>query len=250
LGSLDCDPNNAFWKQAEWTRDFGDIEGKKRPDPTYRTRVKMLWDDENFYILADIEEPHLWATYKEHDSVIYHENDFEVFIDPDNDSLNYYEFEMNALNTTWDLLMTKPYRDGGTFLNQWELKGIRTATRVDGTMNNSTDLDKGWRAEIVIPWSAMAPHSKGACPPQLNQQWHVNFSRVEWDLEKKDGTYSKIEGRKEHNWTWSPQGVVDMHIPDRWGWVTFVSGEKSSGGKSKPVSSSTGVNHLKKGSVR
>ena len=45
--------------------------------------------------------------------VIFHDNDFEVFIDPDGDNHNYYEFEMNALNTMWELTLVKPYRDGG-----------------------------------------------------------------------------------------------------------------------------------------
>jgi hypothetical protein len=27
---------------------------------------------------------------------------------------------------------------------------------------------------------------------------------------------------KEDNWVWSPQGVVDMHVPEHWGHVQFV----------------------------
>ena len=51
-------------------------------------------------------------TLTEHDSVIFQDNDFEVFIDPDGDNHNYYEIEINALNTEWDLRLPKPYRDG------------------------------------------------------------------------------------------------------------------------------------------
>ena len=43
-----------------------------------------------------------------------------MFIDPDGDNHLYYEFEINALNTVWDLLLPKPYRDGGPALNGWE----------------------------------------------------------------------------------------------------------------------------------
>lgn len=31
------------------------------------------------------------------------DNDFEVFLDPDGDNHNYYEIEINAHNTVWDL---------------------------------------------------------------------------------------------------------------------------------------------------
>ena len=112
-GSLD----KPFWQDAPWTDDFVDIEGDARPGPRFRTRVKMLWDDDFFYIGAEMEEPHVWATLTDHDCVIFQDNDFEVFIDPDGDNHEYYELEVNALNTTWDLRLVKPYRDGGPALN-------------------------------------------------------------------------------------------------------------------------------------
>ena len=70
----------------------------------------MLWDDTYFYIGAELVEPHLWATLTQHDSVIFHDNDFEVFIDPNGDNHEYYEFEINALGTGWDLLLPRPYQ--------------------------------------------------------------------------------------------------------------------------------------------
>ena len=30
-----------------------------------------------------------------------------------------------------------------------------------------------------------------------------------------------MANRDEHNWVWSPQGVIDMHRPERWGYVQF-----------------------------
>ena len=30
-----------------------------------------------------------------------------------------------------------------------------------------------------------------------------------------------MKGRPEHNWVWSPQGVIDMHRPERWGYLQF-----------------------------
>jgi hypothetical protein len=26
----------------------------------------------------------------------------------------------------------------------------------------------------------------------------------------------------EDNWVWSPQGLINMHVPERWGWVEFA----------------------------
>ena len=52
------------------------------PSPRFRTRVKMLWDDNYLYIAAELEEPNVAAKLTERDSVIFHDNDFEVFIKP------------------------------------------------------------------------------------------------------------------------------------------------------------------------
>lgn len=46
------------------------------------------------------------------DCVIFQDNDFEVFINPDGDNCMYYEIEINALGQVWDLLLPKPYRNG------------------------------------------------------------------------------------------------------------------------------------------
>jgi hypothetical protein len=209
------------WEQAPWTENFQDIEGDRKTKPTFRTRVKMLWDDEALYIAAELEEPHVRATLREHDSVIFHDNDFEVFLDPDGDSHLYGELELNAFNTTWDLLLTKPYKDSGRALNAWEIIGLKTAVKVHGTVNNSRDTDKGWTVEIRWPWKGIRELSAVNVPPKDGDQWRINFSRVQWDIDIVDGEYKKVPGRPEHNWVWSPQWVIDMHRPERWGYLQF-----------------------------
>ena len=218
-GRLDKEP----WTKAPWSDDFVDIEGDKRPKPRHRTRMKMFWDERGLYIGAELEEPHLWATLTEHDSVIFHDNDFEVFIDPDGDTELYGELELNALNTTWDLLLIKPYRAGGPAVCGWEIKGLETAVHLDGTLNDPSDKDKGWSVEILLPWPALKEISKVPSPPKAGDIWRINFSRVQWQLEVADGKYRKVAGTKEDNWVWSPQGVVDMHQPEMWGELEFTT---------------------------
>ncbi len=219
--------DEAAWERAPWTEEFVDIEGELKPLPHYRTRAKMLWDDEYFYVAAEMEEPQLWATYRERDSVIYHENDFEVFIDPDGDNHEYYELEINALGTEWDLFLVKPYRDGGPALHGWDIAGLKTAVDLQGTINDSSDIDEGWTVEIAFPWKALAEAAHRACPPKPGDRWRVNFSRVQWRIEPAPEGYAKIldeEGKPlpEYNWVWSPQGLIAMHYPEMWGFVEFV----------------------------
>jgi hypothetical protein len=218
---IDGNLDEPAWKDAPWSDEFVDIEGEARPRPRFRTRVKMVWDDQYFYIAAELEEPHVWGTLKKHDSVIFHDNDFEVFIDPDGDNHEYYELEINALNTEWDLRLLKPYRDGGPALNEWEIPGLETATHANGTLNDASDTDRGWTVEMALPWKALAEFANRPAPPRDGEQWRVNFSRVEWQHEVTEGKYRKVAGTKEDNWVWSPQGVIDMHRPEMWGYVQF-----------------------------
>ena len=218
-GKLDEGP----WQAARWTDDFVDIEGSSKPAPRFRTRAKMLWDNETFYIGAELSEPHLQGTLVEHDAVIFQDNDFEVFIDPNGDNHDYLEFELNTLNTTWDLLLPRPYKDSGAADNSFEFRGLKSSVHLQGTLNDPSDTDTGWSVEIAIPWSAFASESKSFQAPKNGDQWRIDFSRVEWQFDVVDGKYTKVPKSKEDNWVWSPPGIIDMHRPERWGFVQFSS---------------------------
>jgi hypothetical protein len=227
--------DEAAWAAAPWTDTFVDIEGDSRPRPRFRTRAKMLWDDEYFYVAADMEEPDLWGTLTARDSVIFHDNDFEVFIDPDGDTHAYYELEVNALGTPWDLLLIKPYRDGGPAVNGWDIAGLKLGLDVRGTINRPGDRDDGWSVEMAMPWQILREAAREGKSPRAGDRWRVNFSRVQWQMDVADGRYAKRlkPGSKdplpENNWVWSPQGAINMHMPERWGYVQF-SGVPAGGG--------------------
>jgi hypothetical protein len=207
---IDGKLDDAAWQKAPWTSDFVDIEGDNKPRPKFRTRVKMLWDDKFLYIAAELEEPDVKATLTVHDSVIFKDNDFELFVKPLPETASYYEFEINALNTGWDLFLPKPYNDDGKPDNSWHIEGLKSAIAVQGTLNKSADKDRGWTVEIALPLTAFA--SRQPVPaPRPGTTWRINFSRVQWSAGKP----------VEDNWVWSPQGVINMHVPERWGYLHF-----------------------------
>jgi len=219
------------WQEAKWTEPFVDIRGLSYPRPRFRTRAKMLWDDKNFYICAELREPHVWATLRTHDSVIYHDNDFEIFFDPDGDGLHYFEFEINAWNTGWDLFLPRPYNRGGKADNSWDIDGLRTAVRVQGKRNDPQGLDEGWTVEMSFPWTAFRHQEYQAPTPVGGDVWRINFSRVEWRQQILEGKYKKVPQTPEDNWVWSPQGEINMHIPEKWGYVHFIRHGKVAGKK-------------------
>lgn len=218
------------WEGATWTESFTDIEGSKKPAPVHNTRVKMMWDDTHLFIAAQLEEPHVWATLRNHDEVVFYDNDFEVFIDPDNDTHQYFEIEVNAFNTIFDLFMPKPYRNNSGALIPWNAPGLKTAVKINGTINDPSDVDQGWQVEMAIPWGAISM-GNNAHVPKNGDFWRINFSRVQWEIEVKGGKYVKkvdAAGKQlpENNWVWSPQGVINMHYPERWGYLQFTDQER------------------------
>ena len=217
--------DEAAWATVPWTADFVDIQGVSKPKPLFRTRAKLLWDEDYLYVAAELVEPHVWATLTNHDAVIFQDPDFEIFIDPDGDTHNYYEFEINALNTSWDLMLDKPYQDKGKPHNEWDIPGLKTAVRVQGTLNNPTDVDVGWTVEIAFPWKVLAEYARHPGPPTEGEQWRIDFSRVEWQVSRRGMKYEKVPNRPEDNWVWSPQGVIDMHRPEMWGLLQFTRQE-------------------------
>jgi len=235
LPSFDGKLDEAAWRAAPWTDDFIDIEGDIRPRPRYRTRAKMLWDDAFFYVAIDMEEPDLWSVLTDRDAIVYNDNDVELFIDPDGDTRDYYELEVNPLGTVFDLMLIQPYRDGGPPIIAWDVAGLRLGIDVRGTLNRPGDRDQGWTVEMALPWRILREAAPGKRLPRAGEQWRVNFSRVEWQLDAQDGRYAKrmdpVAGKPvpADNWAWSAQGAIDIHMPERWGFLQFSAIQSGAG---------------------
>ncbi|NCD72445.1 carbohydrate-binding family 9-like protein [Mucilaginibacter agri] len=228
---VDGNLQEAAWKKAEWTTNFVDIEGALKPLPQFDTQVKMLWNDSTLFVAAKMQEPQIWAAQKHHDDLIFHDNDFEIFVNPVNNTTEYFEIEVNAINKIFDLFLPKAYRAGGDALISWDVADLKSAVTIDGTLNNPKDKDKSWTVEMAIPLKAirMGFNAKG---PKEGDIWRINFSRVEWDTEivgNKNVKLTDANGKalSEHNWVWSPQGIIAMHAPERWGYLQFTRKENT-----------------------
>ena len=108
------------------------------------------------------------------------------------------------------------------------MPGQKTGVFVKGTINDPSDTDEYWTVEIAFPFKGMAEHAGTDCPPADGDQWRINFSRVEWEHKIVDGKYVRVPevgaphaSGNEQNWIWSPQGAVNMHRPETWGYLQY-----------------------------
>ncbi len=206
---IDGKLNETAWQKAEPTSSFVDISGEGFAKPVYDTYAKMLWDDDFLYVGAVLEEDNVIAKLTQRDTIIYYDNDFEVFIDPDGDGHHYFEIENNAREVVFDLMLDRPYRSGGNFMIQWDCPGLQLAVHVDGSLNKSKGKDKQWSVEMAIPRQALTMNFNNLL--KAGNYWRINFSRVQW----------LKPGQREENWVWQATGKIDMHMPDRWGFLYF-----------------------------
>lgn len=206
---IDGKLNEKSWAKAADTESFVDISGDGFPKPIYDTKARLMWDDNYLYVSAVMEEPNIVANLTQRDTIIYHDNDFEVFLDPTGDGQNYFEIENNARGVIFDLMLDRAYRSGGNFYIQWDCPGLKLAVSHDGTLNKPKDKDRSWTVEMAIPHKAITRNFTN--PLQAGNIWRLNFSRVQW-LKK---------GGPEENWVWTPTGEINMHAPNQWGFLQF-----------------------------
>jgi hypothetical protein len=242
---------SAAWRAVGFSEPFVDIS--TATTPRLETRVKLRWDDTFLYVGAYLQEPQVWANISwtchcvsAADQVIFHDNDFEVFVDADGSTHGYKETEVNAANgngtsATWDLLLSRPYDDGGGENSSrvygpsgWDMQPplhVRTAT--DGALNVPGSGATHWSVELALPLAQLAYNTTARAQPRAGDQWRINFSRVEWAVRVVGGRYQKAPSCQscptpgadaEDNWVWSPQGSIAMHLPERWGVLQFAEG--------------------------
>ena len=176
-GTLD----EAAWENAATIENFSmPWLGKDNKSATKATRAKILWDRENLYISADLDDADLYADVTEHDGQIWDNDVFEVFLKPSTEKPSYYEFQVNAENTQFDCFI--PRRGSvGRFKKMHDF-GIESAVSLRGTLDNWTDTDKGWSVEMRVPWSSFM-HTGGR--PEPGAEWRFALCRYDHDVRRE-----------------------------------------------------------------
>jgi hypothetical protein len=245
--TVDGDLTKLCWKTAPQSSRFVDLV---TGEPGYwDTRMAALWDDEQFYVGIWVEEPNVQARFTKRDSPVYLENDVEVFIAGTD---CYYELQVNALGTIYEVfyIWQDAYKKGSYFdssdfdlINRnvdilggfqdilrykkhprgkrwafmdWDFPGLQTAVRVDGTLNDGSDVDKGWTVELAYPWNGMEILAqKRPLPPKNGDTWRMDFSRFE--SLRHSGAQSDLSPGLSLN----KHGVYDSHIPECFPYIHF-----------------------------
>jgi hypothetical protein len=240
--TIDGGLDEPAWRGAAWSDPFGALATGEGVE--LETRVALLWDDQCLYAAYRVEDPDIRGTMTGfHDHVYMKDEDVELFIEGDG---FYYELGVNPINTeyeikwTWvqplverreyaaleELFKTPNYlyflaREGERMGRHgdldWQLPGMRHAVRVDGTLNCPAVRDRGWTAELAIPWAGLAPLMGGRrVPPAPGDALRITAYRAHHDRAARDPRHAAA------GWSWSVTGNDNIHVPERWNRVVFL----------------------------
>jgi hypothetical protein len=152
--------DDAVWSSAAVVDDLHEIQPTEYAEPSERTVVYILYDENALYIgarLYDRDPSQITSRIMRQGEQVFGDDWFEVNIDPFHDRRSGYRFLTNP----------NGLRQEGLFQNvtetEWEWQGIWYAA-------GSIDED-GWVAEIEIPLKSISFDPNG-------DRWGINFRRA------------------------------------------------------------------------
>ena len=177
---IDGHSNETDWQLAP-TLDFIMPWSDLKKERAQSTVARLLWDDDYLYIVYECVDPYLDAEVEKHDGPVYQEDAVEIFATPNaanEDGITYFGYEMNIKGTLLDYIA---FGGGDEWTSNihfpWQSEGVQIATSFDGTLNDHTDVDRGWILEIAIPHDNFR-HISGQIPPRDGDIWPAGLNRT------------------------------------------------------------------------
>lgn len=155
-GRLDED----VWNNAPIATDFVTFEPNVGDQPRFKTKIKILYDDDAIYFGAMMFDPHPDSVLQQlgtRDAGEINADMIWIGIDSYHDKQNFFAFGISASNVQTDGKFTI---NDNSFI-------------YDAIWDSRTDItDSGWVAEVRIPYSAIR------FKEIENQSWGLNFLRI------------------------------------------------------------------------
>jgi hypothetical protein len=220
--TIDGKADEPEWGGAASTGPFVDVgTGKANPSFPVNGSAKLLWDDNNVYVLLQVQESDFYTGFTDAKSQpsdftaagqpkLWTKDTIEMMVEPDavGSNTNYYELQINPQNkvfkSQFDTLQQPNGGPNGPFGHEdWDPK-LKSAVRIQHGPDGKTTT--GYDVEIAIPWTAYA--KAASHPPSAGDVWRVNFYAM-----KQNGGMS-----------WSPiLGQGNFHKASRFGKITWAA---------------------------
>lgn len=204
--ALDGQLKEAVYQKAARVYLKNSLDKRSINDPAYASYAQVAYDDTHLYVAFSCMDQDIHSSFSKRDEHLWKEEAVEVFIDTDDEPNNYVEIEVSPKNVLYDSYIVDPQNIDVEETLKYNLQGIKTAVKVDGTLNARKDKDQRWTVEMAIPFSEITDDFH---PDMLNKAaWKINFYRI-----NQDGSLLKYMA-------WSPT-EGSFHRPEVFGTVIF-----------------------------
>ncbi len=195
------------WAAAPWTAPF--LRSRGDGPGLHPVRARLGWDEGHLYVAIDAEDPDVLATLSGRDAPIYTEEAHELFIDADGDGKSYVELQVSPAGVLFDCAFAGGPRQRPR--RQFDAT-FAAATFVDGTLNDASRRDRGWRSEWRIDTASLPDAGDG---PRPGACWRINLFHLgkERDAQGRPGPADES--------AWSAPLMGDLHNLERFGELCF-----------------------------
>jgi hypothetical protein len=99
----------------------------------------------------------------------------------------------------------------------WDFPGLKSAVKLEGSVNDPSSVGKGWTAELAFPWEGFSALSPGKnWPPREGEMLRMQCFRFE---------ALRYHGKTVHEsvgWALNEHGRYDSHIPENFAYLHFT----------------------------
>ena len=179
--------NDPVWRDAPYIEDMHQYRPADHVDPTQKTTVYLLYDDDNLYVAGrmwDSEPDEIRARSLAQGQELRWDDTLMVVVDPFNNNRTGYEFRVNANGVRTNAL----YETATRANRNWE-----------GIWHAASNIDsEGWTTEIVIPFKTLnfdPQNSDWGFSIQRNiQRNQESIAWVSYNRQVNPGTTGTISG--------------------------------------------------------
>jgi len=195
-------------KLSEWDTAAGvrfQEQSRRADKDRNHAVVCAMWDDAFLYLAFSVKDSNLQARVKAGEANVYLDDGIEFLLDPNCDRTRTYMpddvcVHVNLLGAVMDDRGTQ----AGPYDTSWNSR-VRSAFVLKGTLNDASDEDTGYTAEVALPWSEL-----GWQPGRSGSRIGINLCVNDRD-DKKDGY-------RHGDWAETNK----FHVPRYWGEIQFA----------------------------
>lgn len=205
---------DAAWKNTE-SASLDYYRRDEKPSDRQTSQFRMMWDEENLYVLFQCQDKYITAREIKRDGQPYFDDCAEIFLIPATAQLDmHYGFELNLYKASNDFIFLNDFHEDRHALIKSYNPDFDVEVSIDGSLNDNSDEDNEWIMEMAIPlklfegintFSPVAPGNRWAFQAIRQDRNDATGNRRSWS--------TLFEVHPDH---------PNVHEPEDFGYLEFV----------------------------